>query len=295
MLIAVIVVNEVRQGRADSIVAALVFGFGGLALGLYGARLFVLGKRRTAPTAEEKLAKDNRPPVLYLRAFTDDDTTAAQYAGAAYPLPVALNSEEEQLARVFDRVGPMVGLGRPGSPLPNMGAAREWVSDEEWQRRVIEWMGRSRLVLLRLAETDGVWWEIAKSREIIRPEQLVLLVPFGASDYNRLRPTVEELLGLRLPDFAGGGSSSSVQGLVMFDREGVGKFLPMERSWFRTSALNPISSEIQNSVQPLFDQLGVSWHRPGPAPLRIWVTILAVVTIVGIVVTLVMLAMGVDM
>lgn len=79
----------------------------------------------------------------------------------------------------------------------------------------------------------------------------------------------------------------------MFDAQGRGRYLPVKGAWFRTSAYNPIASELRNSIEPIFDQLGVEYDRPGPAPLRIWFAIVAIVIVVGPIVSAALLALGI--
>ena len=206
---------------------------------------------------------------------------------------MALNTEEEQLIKVLEKFGPVVGLGRPGAGLPDLGAARELSTDEGWQERVLDLMDRARLVVLRLAETEGVRWEISKLTERLRPDQLLIIVPHGADVYRRLRPGIEELTGLRLPEFEAGKPAGSIQGMVIFDSDGMGRFLLIRREWIRTAALNPIGASIQLSAQPLFEQLGVAWAPPPAAPLRVWSLVLIGAWVIGLAIMLVAVVLGI--
>jgi hypothetical protein len=82
-------------------------------------------RRVRAPDAADVLCEDRRPPVLLLRAFRADELEA----DAAKPsdLPITF---EEFIVQPLERYGPVVAIGRPGDPLPPLGAYREYVA--EW-------------------------------------------------------------------------------------------------------------------------------------------------------------------
>src|SRR5262245_42410207 len=72
-----------ESGRAIfSIVFYIVMG----ASALVGYRLYRRGRQHTALLGEEVVGRDTRPPVVYLRSFTDE---------------VAIAREEEDLATIF--------------------------------------------------------------------------------------------------------------------------------------------------------------------------------------------------
>jgi hypothetical protein len=56
--------------------------------------------------------------------------------------------------------GPVVAIGRPGST-PPFGAARTYVSDEEWRETVSGLCSHAGAVVLTLDETEGVRWELS--------------------------------------------------------------------------------------------------------------------------------------
>lgn len=81
---------------------------------------------------------------------------------------LGMQTEEEQLAEVMDQVGPFLAVGKPGESLPEVGAARIYVGDDEWQHRVSELMSQARLVVLRAGETANLWWEVKTGRSALR-------------------------------------------------------------------------------------------------------------------------------
>jgi hypothetical protein len=260
-------------------VAALV------GIGLFGSWLLVRGKRHLAPTADEVMAGDPRPPVVYLRVFLDDPTGAVGHG--AYFLPSL--SEEEQLARVMSRIGPFVAIGRPGDDLPELGAARLYVADSEWQERVTELMAKARLVVLRAGDSDGFWWEVERAARRLRPEQIVFLVPHDVEAYEAFRKRAQRHLKKPLPDHPGTGRAGSLRGLIYFEPDWLPRFVPFTGAALRTTMRSPLVGRLTYGFQPVFEQLGVPWRRPPLGWFRIY--FLAVV-VAPLVVFLLLLALG---
>lgn len=119
---------------------------------MLGARLINKARRSSATSAEAVLGADQRPPVLYLRAFGDDDRTCAGVTRGVAWGAGALITEEAQLAAAVVAIGPLLAVGRPGEGLPELGAARLYVGDD-WQQRVSNLMRDAELVIVRLAQT----------------------------------------------------------------------------------------------------------------------------------------------
>jgi TM2 domain-containing membrane protein YozV len=153
-----------------------------------GMRTLRAGWKYDAQPAADVLREDSRPPVLYLRSFRDDSellvtssNTASARITAALNYTVAFNPEQE-LALILDGVGPVVAIGRPGEPLPELGAAREYVADDRWRDTVDSYMRRASLVVIRAGATDSLWWEIERTLEQV-PPQKVVIVSLGASSW----------------------------------------------------------------------------------------------------------------
>jgi hypothetical protein len=57
-------------------------------------------------------------------------------------------------------LGPVVAVADPSQPEAPVGAARWRLNDDEWQRFVEMQIARARFIVVGLAETSGLWWEI---------------------------------------------------------------------------------------------------------------------------------------
>lgn len=188
----------------------------GLQLALAGAgyvllysvwRLWRRSQRQAAPTAAEAMAADPRPPVLYLRSFADDGTQLldAELGPIArrWVTLLALPTAEEQSTAALDAVGPVVAIGKPGEPLPELGAARLYVGDDRWQAEVLALLDRAALVVLRIGSSPGLLWEIEQSLARLPRRRLVLSVlgeaPVSDAVAARLAPVIGEPWAEALP------------------------------------------------------------------------------------------------
>jgi hypothetical protein len=153
---------------------------------------------------------DPRPPVVYLRAFDDDRRGTFQPSGLIAAIhgieafggagnrsvfglpwstpfwlihPVKLShmffnrdqyTAEEILARAFTACGPFVAVGRPGERFATPGADRMYVTNEDWQRVVLDYLDRCRAVVLQPSGSEGVRWEVGQVFERIPLHRILL-------------------------------------------------------------------------------------------------------------------------
>lgn len=140
---------------------------------LLGFYLLVIARRYFQVSADALLAVDKRAPVLFLRSFDDDEKLRFASANRAL-LDFSL---ETRLANHFHRFGPFVAIGSPKEKMPQLGAARVLLPDEQWQSRVLDWMRAASLVIMYSGKTQWVNWEL---RQVIASDtatRLLLLIP----------------------------------------------------------------------------------------------------------------------
>ena len=140
-------------------------------------RLIARGRRMRARRALELLLRDPRPPVFLLRSFQDDDLIDPSFPATSQTVPVRY---ESRLAAALHRLGPVIALGRPGEPEPELGAARLYVADADWQDAVRYFMERATAVVAIVGKSQGLWWEIEVAIQRVQPERLLLFFPFPA-------------------------------------------------------------------------------------------------------------------
>jgi len=142
-------------------------------LTLLGFSLLTRAREFFQIDADSLLAADRRPPILFLRSFDDDEKQTYRRSKKAF-LDFSL---ETRLSTHFSRFGPFVAIGSPNDAVPQLGAARVLLSDDEWQPRVLNWMRDARLIIMYSGTTHWVNWEL---RQVVKNEcatRLILVMP----------------------------------------------------------------------------------------------------------------------
>jgi hypothetical protein len=145
--------------------------------------LVAFGRRFLAAGTETVLAEDTRAPILYLRPF-DADSKEVGWSWRSRmriaPLARIDNTYEERLARTLRKAGPFVAIGDPTEGLPQLGAARMYAADDNWQQTVRELAARASVVLMHAGESAGLAWEIHHVISLDHPKRVVLSLPLPA-------------------------------------------------------------------------------------------------------------------
>jgi hypothetical protein len=167
-----------------------------VALALLLWRMWRRSRRHIAPSASDAMRADPRPPLLYLRSFANDSSAVVDDHGSnAYDRIVGWvgpPSPEEEMARILQRAGPVVAIGRPGEELPQLGAARLYVADDAWQSAVLALMRQAQMVVIRVGASPGLRWEIEQALRRVPRRRIVLA--FQGRDARRAAPEVQRWL-----------------------------------------------------------------------------------------------------
>jgi hypothetical protein len=129
-----------------------LFGLGGFALAAIALRL---GQRLRSKSALEKMEKDDRQPVLFLRPFDFDEGRIFRRH---------FDTFERDLANAISYFGPMIAVGKPQEDLVPLGACRVNLNPngDEWKKSVIKLIEIARFVVVRCSEKmgEGTLWEL---------------------------------------------------------------------------------------------------------------------------------------
>lgn len=136
-----------------------------------GTRLRDRGRRLRARDARFLVQQPGERPVLLLRSFDDEELVD--------PRPVSLlhRRYEERLSSALSQLGPVITVGRPGDALGFSGAARFYVSQDDWQRAVRYLMTHAAAVVITVGRSEGLWWEIRTAFECASREHLLFFFP----------------------------------------------------------------------------------------------------------------------
>jgi hypothetical protein len=150
--------------------ASTFLNIGGLALLLKSRHYFQI-------SADTLLSVDQRKPIILLRSFDDDEHV--QFKRSAWQLLDF--SLETRLQNHFQQYGPFVAIESTAESLPQIGAARAKLRDDEWQNVVLDWIARSSLILMLAGKTQGVSWELAQVADKQCVDKLIILLPTNRS------------------------------------------------------------------------------------------------------------------
>lgn len=151
----------------DPMIAYLTMG-GLLLLNLIGAGAILsrMADQRTTKLYQNVREWDARAPIIFLRAFDQDDARLKVRSGdpfARWPAGVgASRTLDEILLEHGSPYGPVLAIGDPRDPTPPLGAARVFVegAGEEWQGVVRALAGASKAVVMCPNHGEGVQWEL---------------------------------------------------------------------------------------------------------------------------------------
>ena len=229
--------------------------------GAAGFWAWKFGKQLRTVSATDLLASDTRQPILYLRSFRSDskaDTAEQQrflWRLLPMPFPQTLATEEEQIEQVMSHFGPFVAIGRPGERLPQLGAHRVYSSNDAWQEHIKDLLQRSQLVLVRVDDTEGLWWEIETALTSVDPQRLIFLLPTSSEDYNRFLARVKKYIPRPLPATYTPKvmASRSFAGVLWFDPDWTPHVATCDTDWSIVGYT--IASDLRDKLAPVLDPL----------------------------------------
>jgi uncharacterized RDD family membrane protein YckC len=244
-----------KLGEDALVVYSLAILFSGV-----GTMGWKTGKKLLIPTLEDKLKKDTRPPVLYLRSFIHDKKASKSPQDGTFiklmpnVLPQNLLSEEEQIEQVMSNYGPFIAIGKPGEKLPQLGASRKYTSDGEWKTIVSDFINKAQLIILRVGNSDGFWWEVNKVLESAK-QNIVFLLPLKFEDYAEFKTKIDRLLPRPLPEAYHPSSQSeqSFGGVLWFDLDGT-PYIELSKDRLNKVNYN-ISNDLSSILAPVFNRL----------------------------------------
>ena len=225
------------------------------------------------PDADKLLKLDTRPPVVYLRAFDLELTSGTPGARLQNLLKkpksylransristsapfwssqrIALGTlssrnpldSQVAFATVMNAIGPYVAIGRPGEGEKeggmDIGAAKRYVGDDEWQDVVKKWVHMASIVVIEVGPTPGLLWELSYVIQNVEKRRILLILPGDDRDYEQFSTLTASIFFESLPE------KNSPSGLLIFDRDG--KPLP----------LLPMTT-LDVTLKPFFERLGL--------------------------------------
>lgn len=139
-----------------------------LLLNLFGAGAILarMADRRATQLYQNVREWDARAPIVFLRAFDQDDNKLRARGGDAFarwPAGVGRSRTlDEILLEHGSPYGPVIAIGDPRDPTPPLGAARVFVPEQGngWQDVVRGLAAASKAVVMCPNTGEGVQWEL---------------------------------------------------------------------------------------------------------------------------------------
>ena len=254
-------------GYFDAREIALPFAARFVSMGIIcgGALLFWRSRQHRAKVDAEAILADDKPDVLYLRAF-ETDSSVFKYVGWAFLLPRLISgliTEEEQLRDVVQPFGDLVAIGRPGENLPTPGAARLYVSNAQWQSVVSDQMRSAALVIIRAGYSTGLLWELKQAFAMLDPTKvLILVLRMKPKFYKRFREEASKTLGTVFPHANQFRRFGRVSGFVRFSSNWTPSVLRLHAPFLRRTVYRPYQAFFQYSLRPVFADFDLEWQAP---------------------------------
>jgi hypothetical protein len=152
---------------------------GGAIIALTGASIVTYGRRlRLVNVSESSSHGLATATVVYLRPFRDERSSAHPGAWLSSLYAFSVETEEEQMVIALNETfGECLAIARPDDRVPLLGAKRILARGDQWLETVKEWLGRAKVAIVRVSDSPGISAELKAVCSLLRPEQIVLLVP----------------------------------------------------------------------------------------------------------------------
>jgi hypothetical protein len=122
---------------------------------------------------------DNRPPVLLLRSFTDDESLVVKgkWGWRQFLPKVKFIRFEEVLARSIWIEGPVISIGQPDDKEPPPGAIRHYAGEGDWHPKVEAHIAGCARAYIIVGTTNALAWEFAQVLRLQRQNAVSLVLP----------------------------------------------------------------------------------------------------------------------
>jgi hypothetical protein len=238
-----------------------------------GAWLIKTARRGSARKPANVPLSDSRAPVLYLRPFSSDIKTSRVIARDGFTdLFFNTRTEEELVAEALGEIGPCIAIGKPGERLPELGFHRFYVTQDKWRDTVLEYLARARLVVVMGGASENFSWELKRTLELVKPQQLVLLVPSNAKQQRQFAELLKRLLPQAPPPIPKDGviRAKAFTALLYFASDWTPSYaLAKPADHFRQPLSQRLTANLQMALQPVYHQLSLVWKPPPLALSRI--------------------------
>lgn len=147
---------------------------------------FYMARRAKLPSMTEVISKDDRPSVLYLRPFIQEEESFLELTSY---LELTKREAWSYISNPFQRVtfeiffskeitksiGPFIALGNPEDYATPDGAARMYMDDRGWMKQFKDLSFRAACILMEMGQSENLKWELKFLREDSLQEKLFII------------------------------------------------------------------------------------------------------------------------
>jgi hypothetical protein len=157
----------------------------------WAGRSWTQGKRALSLRVQEVRKLDSRPPVLLLRSFEDDNRLLSARPRLLWFFHAAKEAStlEDYVVNCVWKLGPVIAIGKPGENISPLGAARDYVEENQWRDCIRNYLDESAYLISILGLTPGLRWEYEQINA--RDKQDTLIVVFPPKPYDQLQRSWE--------------------------------------------------------------------------------------------------------
>jgi hypothetical protein len=219
VLVRVAIVDTFYDGMAtnpyvrDTAVSHMTYSLGTVFLLLFGAPIiggYILAaaQRNVHWSITQLLKADPRAPILFLRAFQDDQVQLQNVklhpAARLGRWLDAVGNLDRLLLQEGTTYGPVVAIGNPSDTFPPYGAARGYFDDKTWRAAVADLAAKALVIVICLDRTEGVWWEVEHIARLGYLAKALFLVHPKDSAEPENRALTDDVTKVLKPDAAPG-------------------------------------------------------------------------------------------
>jgi hypothetical protein len=154
-------------------------------------------KAKSAPVLAEVLAKDPRPPVLYLRAFAQESQffvigSKSNYGAYVKSWHARVATEEQAIGLTFEeylgdaffaQIGPFIALGSPEDYLSPEGALRTYADDANWKDLFLRFAREAACIIAEAGKSSNLHWEFTQIRQEGLQQKLFIFTRLSRRGY----------------------------------------------------------------------------------------------------------------
>lgn len=142
---------------------------------------FYMARRIKSSSLTQATRMDNRPPVLYLRPFIQEEEAFIEATFTEMDLlsyffsKMGITLEKYFIDDLSKSIGPFIALGNPEDYTPPEGAARKYASDKDWIDQFRQLSLQAACILMEVGHSENLQWELESLKKYSLQEKLFVI------------------------------------------------------------------------------------------------------------------------